>query len=74
VHAPYTPGRGPLQERIDTALAFHQQTARAAQALVGSAAQRWLADREAALRGVLGALRDNLLTVFIMRMADSSTG
>ena len=62
---------GRISERIRTALSFHERSARAARALGLTAAGTWLTDRQAALEGLLGALRGNLLATFVQRMAES---
>ncbi len=63
--------QGKIQERIDTTLLFHERSARAAKAMELTAAEPWLTDRQAALEGLLGSLRGNLLTTFARRMAES---
>ena len=56
---------GRISERIRTALSFHERSARAARALELTAAGTWLTDRQAALEGLLGSLRGNLLATFV---------
>jgi hypothetical protein len=63
--------QGKMQERIGTALMFHERSARAARAMELTAAETWLTDRQAALEGSLGSLRGNLLATFARRMAES---
>ena len=63
--------QGKIQERIGTALLFHERSARAARAMELTAAETWLRDRQAALEGLLGSLRENLLATFVRRMAES---
>jgi hypothetical protein len=63
--------RGRIQERIGAALSFHQRSAEAAQALGLTAAETWLADRQAALEGLLRSLQGNLLATFVRRMGES---
>jgi hypothetical protein len=63
--------RGRIQERIAAALFFHRRSARAARELELTAAETWLADREAVLEGLLGSLQGNLLATFVRRMAES---
>ena len=63
--------QGKIQERIGTALLFHERSARAAQAMELTAAETWLRERQAALEGLLGSLRENLLATFVRRMAES---
>jgi hypothetical protein len=62
---------GRIQERVDAALLYHQQAARAARALELTAAETWLTDREAALEGLLRSLHGNLLATFVRRMTES---
>jgi hypothetical protein len=62
---------GKIQDRIGAALLFHERCTRAAQAMELSAAETWLRDRQAALEGLLGSLRENLLATFVRRMAES---
>jgi hypothetical protein len=63
---------GRIQERIDAALLYHQQAARAARALELTAAETWLTDRQVALEGLLRSLQGNLLATFVRRMTESS--
>jgi len=62
---------GKIQDRIATALLFHERSTRAAQALELTAAEPWLRDRQSALEGLLRSLRENLLATFVRRMAES---
>jgi len=63
-------GAGKFQERVAEALSFHQRAARAARALGLTAAEGWLANRQAALEGLIPSLRENLLTTFLQRIAE----
>jgi hypothetical protein len=62
---------GKIQDRIATALMFHERSTRAARAMELTAAEPWLMDRQAALAGLLRSLRENLLATFVRRMAES---
>jgi hypothetical protein len=62
---------GRIQERIREALLFHRRSARAARALALTAAETWLADRARLLERLPQLLRENLLTAFVRRMAES---
>jgi hypothetical protein len=64
-------GAGRIQERIGEALSFHQRSARAARALGLTAAESWLAERQAALEGLLSSLRGSLIATFVRRMTES---
>jgi hypothetical protein len=63
---------GRIQERINAALLYHQQAARAARALELTAAETWLTDRQLALEGLLRSLQGNLLATFVRRMTESN--
>jgi hypothetical protein len=63
-------GPGKFRERIAEALSFNQRAARAARALGLTAAEGWLANRQAALEGLIASLRENLLTAFVQRIAE----
>jgi hypothetical protein len=63
--------RGRIQERIGAALFFHQRATRAARELDLTDAEPWLADRQAALEGLVRSLHGDLLSTFVRRMAES---
>jgi hypothetical protein len=63
-------GAGRLEERVAAALSFHDRSARAARTAGLTAAEGWLSDRRAALEGLAGSLRSNLLTAFLQRLAE----
>ena len=65
------PHDGRIQERIGEALAFHERSALAARALAPTAAEGWLADRQAVLEGLLDSLRGILLATFVRQLSGS---
>lgn len=62
---------GTIQERISTALTFHERSARAARAMELTAAEGWLKDRQAALESLPGTLERTMVATFVRRMAES---
>jgi hypothetical protein len=63
------PGEGRMQERINEALSFHERSADAARVLAPMAAEGWIADRRAALEGLLGSLHGTLVATFVRQLS-----